>query len=85
MAGPEPGLPGSDAGGKSERHAFRPLQQNDRDASLVNRFFTPLGDRPVMPQAMVGIRPPAENVGRRTDSQDLMDHAQVIRNRLRER
>jgi hypothetical protein len=34
---------------------------------------------------MVGIRPPAENLGRRTDSQDLMDHAQDVRKRLRER
>jgi hypothetical protein len=25
---------------------------------------------------MVGIRPPAESLGRRTDSQDLMDHAE---------
>jgi hypothetical protein len=34
---------------------------------------------------MVGIRPPAENLGRRTDSQDLMDHAQDIRTRFRKR
>jgi hypothetical protein len=34
---------------------------------------------------MVGICLPAENLGRRTDSQDLMDHAQDIRKRLRER
>jgi hypothetical protein len=32
-----------------------------------------------MPQAMVGIRPPAENLGRRTNSQDLMDHATQAR------
>jgi hypothetical protein len=70
-----------------ERHAFRPLQPigDDRDANLVNRFFTLLGHRPVMPQAAVGIRPPAENLERRTDSQDLMDHAQDIRKKLRER
>jgi hypothetical protein len=87
VPGLDPGLSGSDAGEKPERHAFRPFQPigNDRDPSLVNRFFTLLGHRPIMPQAMVGIRPPAENLGRRTDSQDLMDHAQDIRTRLRER
>jgi hypothetical protein len=86
-AGLDPGLSGSDARGNPERRAFRPLQPigDDRDASLVNRFFTLLGHRPIMPQAMVGIRPPAENLERRSDSQDLMDHARDIRKRLRER
>jgi hypothetical protein len=65
IARSSPGLSGSDARGKLERHAARPLQPigDDRDASLVNRFFTLLGRRSIMPQAMVGIRLPAETSG----------------------
>jgi hypothetical protein len=46
-----------------------------RRRRAVNQFFRPIGQIPSMPQAMVGIRPPAEEAGPRADSEDQMDHA----------
>ena len=41
----------------------------------INHFFIRPGHGQPMPEAMLGVRPPA-NPGPRADSQDPMDHAQ---------
>jgi hypothetical protein len=59
---------------KAERLTFRaPAGEIDAESAAVNHFCTFWCQLRSMPQAMVGIRPPAES-GPSADFHDLIDH-----------